>query len=207
MSEKMMNSNHVERKEDKGTTKQNVGTSSTPELTPELRERIRKNRERALRIQAERKRKLEQDEKEKQTKEKNINDELIQREDSGQQEKRAKKPKFQSEGGVPGRAAEVAEKEEDCEEWEIGMSEWVSKKEAVTKYCLPEGTLAVCEVSTKENPHHKAWASMKLYRRSELRERAYKRHGGKEGLIQERTQREQKRLAKDMKAADNIFQS
>lgn len=97
--------------------------------------------------------------------------------------------------------------EVDCEDWEVGLSEWVSKKEAAAKYCLPEGTLAVCEVSMKENPHHKGWAPMKLYKRSELRERAYKRFGGKEGLIEERMKREQKRLSKDLKVADNIFKS
>ena len=69
----------------------------------------------------------------------------------------------------------VLNSEVDCEEWEIGLSEWVSKKEAAAKYCLPEGTLAVCEVSTKDNPRHKGWAPMKLYRRTELRERAYKK--------------------------------
>jgi hypothetical protein len=176
-----------------GTT--NTKTSSTPELTPELRERIRVNRERALRIQAERKRKI-QEEKEKQERK----DQRRQREDLGQKE--AKKPKL-----VEGVGAEDGGGAVDCEDWEIGLSEWSSKKEAAAKYCLPEGTLAVCEVSTKENPHNKAFAAMKLYRRSELRERAYKRHGGKEGLIKERTQREQKRLAKDLKAADKVFQS
>lgn len=162
------------------------------ELTPELRERIRQNRERALRIQAERKRKLEQEEKE--TEEKKLEQQQkLQRNDKGPATKKLKE--------------KVVGKEEDCEEWEIGLSEWVSKKEAVAKYCLPEGTLAVCEVTTKENPHHKGWAPMKLYRRSELRERAYKRHGGKEGLIKERTKREQKRLEKDLKDAEKIFQS
>jgi DNA-repair protein complementing XP-A cells len=152
-------------------------STSTPALTPELEERIRKNRERALQIQAERKRKLEEEQG-------NANDENAKLEKKG-------------------RTAE----EVGCEDWEVGLSEWVSKKEAVAKYCLPEGTLAVCEVLTKENPHRKGWAPMKLYKRSELRERAYKRFGGKEGLIEERTKREQKRLSKDLKVADNLFKS
>ena len=151
-------------------------STSTPQLTPELEERIRKNRERALQIQAERKRKLQ--------------------EEKGQEGNEDSKDK-------KGRVVEEVE----CEDWEVGLSEWVSKKEAVSKYCLPEGTLAVCEVSTKDNPHHKGWAPMKLYKRSELRERAYKRFGGKEGLIEERMKREQKRLSKDLKAADNLFKS
>lgn len=169
--------------------------------TPELRERIRKNRERALQIQAERKRKLQQEQTIKtqtQTPEttRNKNEET---------EEQQKKSKLQRRDTTETEAAD--QEALDCEEWEVGLPEWVSKKEAVAKYCLPEGTLAVCEVSTKDNPHHKGWAPMKLYRRAELRKRAYKRHGGKEGLIEERTKREQKRLAKDLKSAENIFES
>lgn len=154
--------------------------TTSVELTPALKERIRKNRERALQIQAERKRqKVLEEEKHTQ----------LQQEDT------------------KGKKIVREEEEVECEEWEIGLSEWVSKKEAVAKYCLPEGTLAVCEVTTKENPHHKGWAPMKLYKRSELRERAYKRFGGKEGLMEERMKREQKRLCKDLKMADTIFKS
>ena len=96
---------------------------------------------------------------------------------------------------------------DDCEEWEVGLPEWITKKEAVLRYCLPEGTLAVCNVACKDNPHHKGWAPMKLYRRAEVRERAYRRHGGKGGLIKVRTDREQKKLKKDLKGADQIFSS
>mmetsp|Transcript_107657 Transcript_107657/g.301512 ORF Transcript_107657/g.301512 Transcript_107657/m.301512 type:complete len:199 (-) Transcript_107657:60-656(-) len=187
----------MKEEDEKGAIKQGpaASTPSSPELTPELRERIRKNRERALKIQAERKRKLEQDKHEEESKIQQI---LKGADDDSGQGGAAKKSKL-----AAGAEGEMV----DCEDWEVGLSEWVTKKEAVAKYCLPEGTLAVCEVSTKDNPRNKGWASMKLYKRSELRERAYKRHGGKEGLIKERTQREQKRLAKDLKAADKIFQS
>mmetsp|Transcript_745 Transcript_745/g.1934 ORF Transcript_745/g.1934 Transcript_745/m.1934 type:complete len:161 (+) Transcript_745:272-754(+) len=148
----------------------------TPELTPELQERIRRNRERALQIQAERKRKA------------------------------AAATTSTASNEEESSSRKLPKTEEECEDWEIGLSEWVSKKEAVTKYCLPEGTLAVCETKEKDNPRHKGWASMKLYRRSELRARAYKRHGGKEGLIKERNKREQKRLEKDLKAAEKVFE-
>lgn len=183
---------------------QNKSSVTAPvELTPELRERIRKNRERALQIQAERKRKLQEQQKEKEKtrtniQEKNKQKQKLERSEQGQETKRLKR-----EGGD--ETATKKDEEVDCEDWEIELSEWVSKKEAVEKYCLPEGTLAVCEVSTKDNPHNKGWAPMKLYRRSELRNRAYKRYGGKEGLIEERTKREQKRLAKDLKDAEDIF--
>jgi DNA-repair protein complementing XP-A cells len=145
-------------------------------LTPELQERIRKNRERALKIQAGQKRKLEEELQHK-----------TQRK-SAEQTKKLKQT-------------------EDCEEWELGLSEWVTKKEAVSRYCLPEGTLAVCEVAIKNNPHHIGWHPMKLYRRAEVRERAYKRHGGKGGLIKERNKREQQKLKKDLEEADEVFAS
>lgn len=146
------------------------------ELTPELKERIKKNRERALAIQEERKRKLEKKHEEQAG---------IQVDSTDQQ----KKPKTS----------------EDCEDWEIDASEWITKKEAMTKYCLPEGTLAVCEVSMKDNPHNKGWAPMKLFRRSEVRSRAYLRHGGKQGLVKERARRETKKLEKDLEKAEDIF--
>lgn len=169
-------------------------TTKTTTLTTEQRERIRKNRERALKIQAERKRKLETTEKQKN------NHQQQQLQDQIQQDLSKRSKTF-----VSTSTSIAATSATECEEWELGASEWVSKKEAVSKYCLPEGTLAVCEVSEKDNPHHKGWTTMKLFRRSELRERAYKRYGGKDGLIRERNKREQRRLAKDMKEAENIF--
>ena len=171
---------------------------STPSLTPEQRERIRKNRERALRIQAERKRKAQEQEE-------------AQAASSQGSISTLKKYKPSSEGAFKPGASQLQAAVKgsitpsDCEDWEIEASDWVSKKEAVAKYCLPQGTLAVCEVTIKENPHHKGWAPMKLYRRSELRERAYKRFGGKEGLVAERMRREEKRLEKDLKEAEKVF--
>jgi XPA protein C-terminus len=144
-------------------------------LDPELEERIRRNRARALTIQAERKRKLEGE------RQPGIPEELLEQ------------PKQQNV--------------EDYEDWEVGLSEWVTKKEAVSMYCLPEGTLVVCETREKENPHRKGWRPMKLYRRAEVRERSYERHGGKEGLVQERNKRVQKKLNKDLDEVDNIFES
>jgi XPA protein C-terminus len=145
-------------------------------LTPEIQERIRKNRERALKIQAGQKRKSEEE----------------------LQHKTQRKSAEQTTMG---------KQTEDCEEWELGLSEWVTKKEAVSRYCLPEGTLAVCEVAIKNNPHNIGWYPMKLYRRAEVRQRAYKRHGGKGGLIKERNKREQQKLKKDLEEADEVFSS
>jgi hypothetical protein len=162
-------------------------------LTLEQRERIRKNRERALAIQKQRKEQTtERQEQETLQKEENKkrkngnNNETTKQVD-------IKKRKVEATPTLP------------LEDFEVEASEWVNKKEAKEMYCLPEGTLAVCEVQEKENPIHKGWTPMKLYRRTELRKYAHKRWEGMDGLIAERNQRREKRLAKDMKEAANIF--
>ena len=63
-------------------------------------------------------------------------------------------------------------------------------------YCLPEGTLAVCQFTEKDNPHHKGWTPMKMYSRSEIRKRSRKRFDGLEGLVAERKKREEGGLQK-----------
>lgn len=160
-------------------------------LTEEQKERIRKNRERALEIQRKRKRE--------------------------EAEKREAKSLHTKSDGSPrsreGQDSKVKEEEErgdeveDLEEFEVNASPLVSKKEAMQKYCLPEGTMAVCSYVEKQNPHRKGWTPMKLYNRSEIRRRARKRFGGKEGLIAERNRRAQKRLEKDLLETRNIFKS
>lgn len=66
---------------------------------------------------------------------------------------------------------------------------FVSKKEAMQTYCLPEGTLVVCSFVEKENPRNKKWAPLKLYNRAEIRRRARGRFGGLEGLVKEQQRR------------------
>eukprot|EP00538_Stauroneis_constricta_P011841 CAMPEP_0119546440 /NCGR_PEP_ID=MMETSP1352-20130426/865_1 /TAXON_ID=265584 /ORGANISM="Stauroneis constricta, Strain CCMP1120" /LENGTH=172 /DNA_ID=CAMNT_0007591147 /DNA_START=286 /DNA_END=800 /DNA_ORIENTATION=+ len=162
-------------------------------LTEEQRERIRKNRERALDIQ--RKRKLERVvEKEKQN----------QRNESQETEKRQKTIRnVTQEDGKD----EVGDEEmkilqlDVLEQFEENASPWVTKKEAMKMYCLPQGTLAICEVEERQNPHHKGWTPMKMFNRSEIRRRARKRFGGLQGLLAERTRREENRLLKDMEKA------
>jgi hypothetical protein len=46
---------------------------------------------------------------------------------------------------------------------------------------------------------------MKLYLRSEVRRRAWKRFGGKKGLIQERARRKEKRLNRDLEDMRDVF--
>ena len=97
------------------------------------------------------------------------------------------------------------EDEESLEDFEHNASEYITKSEAQRTYCLPQGTLDVCSYIERDNPHKKGWSNMKLYSRSELRRRARKRFGGKEGLIQERERRKKKRFEKSLEEAKNVF--
>ena len=105
---------------------------------------------------------------------------------------------------------EKKEKDDDeediiLEEFEINASKYVTKNEAKHMYCLPEGTLAICEYIEKENPHNKLWKPMKMYLRSDIRRRARQRFGGMDGLIKEREQRQQRQYNKDLQQTKNIF--
>jgi len=172
------------------------------ELTEEQRERMRKNRERALEIQ--RRRKLEQRQVDRRN---NVNDGVVPR-----PVKRVK-----GSGGGGGESTKnnnnennnnmVGEETVDLEEFEIGASDWVTKNEAKSKYCLPDGTLEVCSYVEKQNPRNKIWNTMKLYKRSEIRRRARERFGGKEGLIEERRRRQQRQFLKDMEDAKEMFKT
>lgn len=109
------------------------------------------------------------------------------------------------------RAEAVQKQEEEkddveLEEFEVGASEWITKAEAMKMYCVPQGTLAVCQVEERPNPHHASWKPMKLYLRSEVREKGRKRFGGLDGLVEERNQRRKKQLEKDMAKARSIFE-
>lgn len=153
------------------------------ELTEQQRERIRQNKERAKEL---RKRKLEEEEE--------------------------KVTLMESEGRIScirGNAeleqSETKEKDEELEPFEEGASELMTKAEATKIYCLPAGTLEICEVIEKPNPRNGSWCTMKLYRRTEIRRRARKRFGGVEGLIAERIKREGKRLETDMEKTKNLF--
>lgn len=97
------------------------------------------------------------------------------------------------------------EEEEELEEFEVHASKFVSQKEAKEMYCLPDGTLAVCVVVEKENPHGKGFKPMKLYNRVEIRRRARERYGGLEGLVKERERRGEKRFLNDLESTKNIF--
>jgi len=103
----------------------------------------------------------------------------------------------------------LEEKDDDdgmvLEDFEINATPLVTKKEAMSVYCLPQGTLDVCEFVEKENPRKKGWTPMKLFSRSEIRRRARNRFGGLEGLVEERKKREMNRLKRDLEESKNIF--
>mmetsp|Transcript_7126 Transcript_7126/g.19336 ORF Transcript_7126/g.19336 Transcript_7126/m.19336 type:complete len:180 (-) Transcript_7126:697-1236(-) len=175
------------------------------ELTQEQLDRMHRNRERALAIQ---KRKREEREAAAAAKR--------QQEIEQQQQKQQKRRKLETsetkDEAKKDKDKDDADDEETkllqldvLEQFEENASSFVTKKEAMKMYCLPQGTLAVCECEERENPHHKGWTPMKMYKRTELRRRARKRFGGMQGLIEERQQRQEKRLMKDMAKAEAMF--
>ena len=89
----------------------------------------------------------------------------------------------------------------------VGVSVYVTKQEAMHSYCLPQGTLDVCEFTERENPRNRKFQPMKLFHRAEVRRRAYERYGGKDGLEKERERRKRKRFEKDMANVREIFES
>lgn len=145
-------------------------------MTEEQKERIRKNKERALELRKKR-------------------NQLSSSPAGG----------TKSPGSEKRQKREEEEEEVDLEEFEVGASEFVTKTDAMKIYCLPEGTLAVCQFVERENPKRKGWKPMKLYYRSEIRKRARERHGGIAGLVAERKSRAEKRFQKDMEQAKDVF--
>lgn len=161
------------------------------ELTEEQKERIQRNRERALEIQKKRKESQEESSG-------GVESLLLSSSDGGS--KRLKVEEDAKDGNDDEEGVEL-------EDFEVGASSLVSKKEAMQTYCLPEGTVAVCSFVEKENPRNKKWAPLKLYNRAEIRRRSRARFGGLEGLVKERQRRELNRFRRDMETAKNVFQN
>ncbi|VEU43174.1 unnamed protein product [Pseudo-nitzschia multistriata] len=184
-------------------------------LTEEQKLRIRKNRERALRIQKERREKYEkQKEEHLKESERSIEDNQTPSKKRKTTDSTLARPTAStttSQSISPTTNAKQATEDHDyhssepLEDFEEGASQWVTKTEAMNTYCLPEGTMAVCSYEEKQNPRNPSFKPMKLYKRSEIRYRAHKRHGGVEGLVKEREKRRKRKLEKDMEAARDIF--
>ena len=173
-------------------------------LTPEQVERIRRNRERALELQRTRRRLEEEEEEGRNNSKRKQQAEEGERGRGDADLEQSKRPKKEQEAA---RKQEEEEANVELEAFEEGASEYVTKQEAAKMYCLPEGTLAVCEVVEKPNPRNALWKPMKLYRRAEVRRRARARFGGLQGLVSERRNREERRLAKDLERTRNVFAS
>jgi len=178
-------------------------------LTEEQRKRIDENRKRALKI---RKKKQEK-------KEENTTSSVFDEGGFVQENKKRKIEDIEAVGG--GKIGDSGYKKEEgikqsasnnsdsdnesLEHFEINASQYISQTDAQRLYCVPKGTLDVCTYVEKDNPHNKGFAKMKLYLRKDVRKRAHKRFGGKEGLILEREKRRKKRSAKDLEESKNIF--
>ena len=179
-------------------------------LTDEQKERIRKNRERALEIQKRRR------------EEREANDKALTLPGSGTETPnnrgetgppRKKVAVDQERKGVDGGVSVREEKDPgggeqetlELEEFEVGASNYVTKKEAMKMYLLPEGTLAICKFEEKPNPHNNKFQPMKLYDRAEIRRLSRERFGGLEGVIEERRKRQDKRFQKDLDETKNLF--
>mmetsp|Transcript_15185 Transcript_15185/g.31040 ORF Transcript_15185/g.31040 Transcript_15185/m.31040 type:complete len:175 (-) Transcript_15185:97-621(-) len=167
-------------------------------LTEEQKERMRINRERALEIRR----------KKAAKKSSPVLAQAIPSVASGQN---GVKGDF-DENGMERKAKENEDAKEgkseddvELEEFELAASQYVTKAEAMKMYCLPEGTLAVCSYIERDNPRRKGWAPMKLYERAEIRRRARERHGGLEGLQEERRKRELKRFQRDLEDTKDVF--
>ncbi|KAL3935008.1 MAG: hypothetical protein SGBAC_009389 [Bacillariaceae sp.] len=175
-------------------------------LTEEQKERIKQNRERALRIKKERMERLAKEKEEVEDKKRKSS----QGEGKTLQQQQPATTNTVSPTKKQKKSEAVAKKQEGeavelLEEFEVGASEWITKTEAMKVYCVPQGTLAVCQVEERPNPHRASWKPMKLFRRSEVRQFARKRFGGLEGLVEERNSRKQKQLERDMAKARQIF--
>ena len=153
-------------------------------LTEEQKQKIKENRERALALKKKR---------------------AEERAAAEKRELEAAAAKSNDDRASRSEGSDVEDTNIELEDFEVGASEFVTKDEAMRKYCLPQGTLAVCSYTEKANPRNKSWTPMRLYKRSEIRRRARERFGGLEGLVEERRKRDKKRFANDMAETKDIF--
>jgi hypothetical protein len=164
-------------------------------LTEEQKERIRINRARALEIQ--RKRKLE-------SAEASVASNGVAVGESGKTESSEESPRKRT-GAMKADEKHDMGSDVELEEFEVAASKYVTRKEAMQVYLLPEASLRVLTWEEKPNPHNTKFAPMKLYNRAEVRRLARKRHGGLQGLIEERKRREEKRFQNDLEQAKCMF--
>ena len=173
-------------------------------LTEEQRKRIEENRKRALEIR--KKREMERD------KEEAVEGFFVaaSTQEDGPQHKKGKVDgvvteskgdnRKQRSNVLSGEGGDCEDSDdESLEDFERDASAYVSQTEAREKYCLPKGTIDVLSFTERDNPHQRGFSKMKLYSRAEVRRRARKRFGGKNGLIVEREKRKMRKYEKELK--------
>jgi DNA-repair protein complementing XP-A cells len=177
-------------------------------LTEEQQERMRTNKERALEI---RRRKEEEAEAKQQQQQEGVADtnnttQIRSSNNTNNIKISTNEPKSVIKIQIKNDKQEPDDNVE-LEEFEIDASPYVTKNDAMKLYCLPTGTLEVCEFVEKDNPRNQKFSRMKLYDRNEIRRRARERFGGLDGLKEERGNRERKRFERDFEDVNNIFKS
>lgn len=176
------------------------------ELTEEQRERIRINRERALAIQQQRKKEKEEQELALRRHQPDVAEATMPPHNVTHHDHAELRHHGTKSHQPTGDTSEEKSNLDEMEEWEYHASPYVTKQEAKTVYCLPEGTISCCHViMEKENPKHKMFSQVKLYSRTEIRARSYRRYGGLVGLQQERMKRQQSLHEKHLQQAQQIF--
>jgi hypothetical protein len=180
-------------------------------LTEEQQERMRTNKERALEI---RRRKEEEAEAKQQQQQEGVadtnNTTQIRSSNNNNNTNNIKISTNEPKSVIKIQIKNDKQEPDDnveLEEFEIDASPYVTKNDAMKLYCLPTGTLEVCEFVEKDNPRNQKFSRMKLYDRNEIRRRARERFGGLDGLKEERGNRERKRFERDFEDVNNIFKS
>jgi len=191
-------------------------------LTEEQQERIRKNKERALEIRRrkEEEAKAKQQQQIQQQQQQGVADTNNTRQvnsnnssnnnNNNNNNNNIKKSSNEAKSAIKSQIKNDKQDLDELvelEEFEIDASPYVTKQDAMKLYCLPTGTLEVCEFIEKDNPRNQKFSRMKLYHRSEIRRRARERFDGLDGLKEERVKRERKRFERDFEEVNNIFKS
>jgi len=177
-------------------------------LTEEQKERMRKNKERALEIRKKKEEEARAKQQHSLAGPQHITHTHYNNANSRSTQHGAKGGKSAPSNKIEKEKHEQEMKDEgELEQFEIDASPFVTKHDAMKIYCLPAGTLEVCEFVEKDNPRNNKFSKMKLYHRNEIRRRARERFDGLDGLLEERLKRERKRFERDFEDVNDIFRS
>jgi hypothetical protein len=81
------------------------------------------------------------------------------------------------------------------------------KSDVQTNFLLPEGTIAVLRYLERRNPKHPGFTSMRMFLKAQVREKAYIRFGGPEGLEAEKTKRNVRKWQTTLLKTKEVFSS